>query len=142
MKTAVIETKSSEAIANLRIASDNRANLLLLSSSLLTDRMFLHSNFLEVLNQAAGVKIWATSAGNPRFQNLWRKSKAIIEAFPEVGPFKWFPYNLLCELNNFVWDFRHQPLSRVSMWHDVGSKQKMIYIHTALLPARLLSLVR
>jgi hypothetical protein len=139
---AVVTEKLSSAINRQTQQTHQDLKVLLLSSSLLTDRMFLHSDFLRVLSEGAQVKIWATSAKNPRFYDLWGRSNAQIEEFPKVAPFKGFPYNLLRRLNNSMWDFRFDRPSRQSMWKHVRSKDKSIYVTSTLIPARLLALIK
>src|SRR4030095_10064307 len=89
-------------------------NLLVLSSSLLTDRMFLHTRFLDILSQEATTRVWATSAENPRFRKTWNATGAKVEGFPEIQPFREFPHNYLRRLNELTWDFRQLPPSRLS----------------------------
>jgi hypothetical protein len=118
----------------------NLPKLLVLSSSLLTDRMFLYSQFLGALSKRALVTLWATSAGNPVFQRVWSDTPAHVEEFPEVGPFKEFPHNYLRRLNEFVWDYRQQSPSRMSVMRHVRGKNQSYHIRALKLPARGLAL--
>lgn len=119
-----------------------RPELLLMSTSLLTDRMFIHTRCLDVLAESASVKVWASSMQNPRCQPIWSSAEGVVERFPRVAPFKEFPYNLLRRVNEFAWDFRQQPPSRLSMWRHVRSKQVGPVTSALRLPARLCSLLR
>jgi glycosyltransferase involved in cell wall biosynthesis len=118
------------------------SDILLLSSSLLTDRMFLYTKFLEKLDETAKVKIWATSARNPSFQEMWRKSVVSVETFPQIEPFKTFPYNYLRWINELVWDYSLDSPSRMSMLKHVRNKSWDISRHSLKIPARVLSLLR
>src|SRR4051812_44513115 len=89
--------------------------VVVLTSSLLTDRMLLYTRFLDVLNDGASATVWATTAREERFRSLWDASPAAVERFPAVRPFREFPHNYLRRLNEYVWDFRQRPPSRLSM---------------------------
>jgi hypothetical protein len=116
--------------------------VVVLSSSLLTDRMFLYTEFLETLEEFASTKVWATSANSPYGEALWSGSPVRIESFPEVRAFREFPHNYLRRLNEFVWDLRQQPPSRLSMMRHVRAKHQKLSIRMLKLPAILLSLMR
>ena len=122
--------------------NERNAHILVLSTSLLTDRVFLYTRFLERLGQQATVTVWANSANLPRNRDLWRSSRSEIEGFPRVGPFREFPHNFLRRLNEFVWDYRHRPPSRLSMWQHVRSRTIPGSIRALRLPARFLALMR
>jgi hypothetical protein len=119
-----------------------RPDVLLLSSSLLRDRILLYTPFLNVLRRDASVKVWAGSARNPRFREVWGASPAIVEDFPKVHPFKEFPYNYLRRLNEFTWDFRQRPPSRLSMMRHIRDKSQNASIRALKLPARVLALMK
>jgi len=116
--------------------------VLVLSSSLLTDRMFLYTNFLNRLNKDCNIKLWAMSAHTPRFQQVWNESPAHVEEFPAIRAFKEIPHNYLRRLNEFVWDFRQQPPSRLSMTRHMRNKQQRKHISFLKVPARVLALAR
>lgn len=125
------------SIAQLRRTADgcttnpskaNLPGLLLMTSSLLTDRMFLHTGLLDALSENFAVEVWATSARNPRLQKLWNGAKAVVSEFPEVHPFKEFPYNQLRRLNESVWDSYHRPPSRLSAMRHVRKKNLQTYL--------------
>lgn len=108
---------------------------LLLSSSLLTDRMILYSDFLSTLADENDVSVWATSLANGA-SALWANAPADVEAFPPVHPFREFPYNYLRRLNEFAWDFRLRPPSRMSMMRHVRNKIQARHVRALRLPAR------
>lgn len=116
--------------------------VLVLSSSLLTDRMLLHSGFIDELNEFAPVEVWATSAGNPKFLEAWRGSQAKIAKFPEVLSFREFPHNYLRRLNEYTWDFRQRPPSRMSMMRHVRDREMHACVRALKMPARLLAALR
>lgn len=116
-------------------------NVLLLSSSLLTDRMLQHGGVLEGLRGIARTTVWATSAGKSGSPE-WTRSPGVHAAFPEIRPFREFPFNYLRRLNEFTWDFRYRPPSRLSMIRHVRNKIQPAYIRALQLPARLLALLR
>jgi hypothetical protein len=116
--------------------------VLVLSTSLLTDRMFLYTRFLNELSKSSSVRVWAMSASSPQFQHLWHDTPAQVAEFPEVVPLKEFPHNYLRRLNEFVWDYRHQPPSRLSMDRHVRNKNQKMFIRALKLPARALALFK
>src|SRR5206468_12401386 len=117
-------------------------DVLVLSSSLFTDRIFLYTQFLDVLNRQASVKVWATSALNPDFREQWTSPSAVIENFPAFAPFREIPYNYLRRLNEFVWDFRQRPPSRLSMMRHLWNETQKPHIRALKLPARALALIK
>lgn len=116
--------------------------ILVLSSSLLDDRKLLYTGFADELSGKAKLRIWATSARNPHFRAAWERTPAVINALPPVKPFKEFPYNHLRRLNEFIWDFRLRPPSRLSMMRHVRNKREKLYIRSLKLPARALAAMR
>jgi hypothetical protein len=116
-----------------------KPSVLVLSSSLLVDRMLIYTDFLDVLQEAANPTVWATSAQNPDYQTLWRSMDVSIEDFPRVDGFREFPHNYLRRLNEYVWDFRKRPPSRISMARHVRDKQQPFSIRALKLPARILA---
>lgn len=116
--------------------SARRLRVLTLSSSLLTDRTLLHTDFLAALRDAADVKLWATSANNPRHEFLPRD---VVEPFPAIRPYKEFPYNYLRRLNDFAWDYRLQPPSRISMNRHIKIRREKALISALRIPARVMA---
>jgi CDP-Glycerol:Poly(glycerophosphate) glycerophosphotransferase len=127
---------------NRKQEEEDRIEILLMSSSLLTDRMFLHTRFISELQNEAHVTIWATSLQNPRFRDLWSECPARVEPFPEVNAYKEFPYTHLRRLNEFVWDFRQRPPGRLSAMRHIRNKEHKSYIRALKLPARALAAMK
>jgi hypothetical protein len=113
-----------------------RPKVLLLSSSLLTDRMLQYTRLLETLADEASVEVWAMSARNPRFGDVWAQTRATVKEFPAIRPYREFPYNFARRLNDFVWDYRLRPPSRLSMARHVRDKTQPLAIRALKLPAR------
>lgn len=91
-----------------------RPRILILSSSLLTDRMLLWSDCVGHLAERSEVEIWAASCGADARRDPWSDLEARVRTFPEVGPFR-ERFNLLRRVNEAVWDARLRPPSRLSM---------------------------
>jgi len=109
------ETVKSKATESHRCPTAAKPKLLLLTSSLLTDRMMLYSSFFEELASRSQIKIWATSCANPLFREMWESLENIeVEEFPAVEEFPRI-FNYLRRLNEFAWDARQRLPSRVSM---------------------------
>ncbi|MEP6901968.1 MAG: CDP-glycerol glycerophosphotransferase family protein [Actinomycetota bacterium] len=125
-----------------KIIKKNRSKILLLSSSLLVDRVFLYTNLIETLKQSSDVTIWATSVGNNQNSSIWNETDVKVENFPKILPFREFPYNFLRRLNEFIWDYRFPLPSRTSMRRHVRNKQQNFLIRALKLPARFLAMLR
>lgn len=119
-----------------------RSRILLLTSSLLVDRVLIHTNLVESLSRFGEPIVWAVSRGDGRNSSVWTNCPAKVEAFPRVDPFKAFPYIYLRRLNEFVWDFRHRIPSRTSAEQHIREKKRSPSIRALKLPARLLALCR
>src|SRR5688500_5789207 len=91
-----------------RPQADKFPHILLLSSSLLTDRMLQHTRLLENLNAVAIPEVWAMSARNPRFKAVWDSVPTAVKAFPEIRPLREV-LNYLRRLNEFAWDYLQRP---------------------------------
>ncbi|WP_406700184.1 hypothetical protein V5E97_15275 [Singulisphaera sp. Ch08] len=116
--------------------------VVVLSSSLLTDRMLLFTRFLDELSQGTCATVWATTAREERFRDLWDSASAIVEPFPAVRPFREFPHNYLRRFNEYVWDFRQRPPSRLSMMRHVRKRTRARHVRALELPARVLARLR
>lgn len=116
-------------------------NILLLSTSLLVDRVFLHTELVNRLSEIGNVKVWASSINDDANSGLWSDVKAEIQPFPKVSPFKEFPYNFLRRFDEYVWDCRLRTPSRLSMQSHVRDKQRSFAVRALKLPAKLYSLV-
>ncbi|NLC57700.1 MAG: hypothetical protein GX774_12745 [Armatimonadetes bacterium] len=117
-------------------------SVLILSSSLLTDRMLLYSTFLPELLRHVPVTVWATSARSEAQRHAWERCEAVVESFPAVRAFREFPYNYLRRLNEFAWDFRQRPPSRLSMMRHVRDKTQSALVRSLKAPARMVALLR
>jgi hypothetical protein len=115
--------------------------LVLLSTSLLTDRMLLYTELLQELSKYASITVWASSARNPGFRDVWAASGVAVEGLPEVYPFSEFPYNYLRRLNEFIWDFRQRPPSRLSIMRHIRDKKQKLRIRALRFPAWALAIM-
>lgn len=125
--------------------SDNgveQTRIVLLSSSLLTDRMFLYTNFLNVLSERCDVTVWAASRRSLQLQQTWQDAPVVVEEFPEIGSFREFPHNYFRRLNEFIWDYRHQAPSRLSMMRHIRDRNYSTPVRALKLPARALAMLR
>src|SRR6185295_18586712 len=130
--------KPTDRISSLK----SKPEVLILSSSLFVDRVFLYTRFLDQLNSKASARVWATSSRNPHFRKAWSDSPALVEEFPEVLPFKEFPYNYLRRLNEYAWDFRQRPPSRMSMMRHIWNTSHKASVRALKVPARALALLK
>lgn len=130
--TATIATSQK----TLSRADAQQLRVLALSSSLLTDRMLLYSDFLPTLEREAEVNLWATSANNDTHQFL---PTDVVERFPAVKPFKEFPYNYLRRFNELVWDYRLRPPSRQKRVERLANPLLRRTMQAMTLPAKLLA---
>lgn len=96
--------------------------VLLLTSSLLTDRMLTYSEAIGAIAASGPVVVWATSARRDNAQP-WGEVDATVEAMPEVAGFREY-VNLLRRVNEYAWDARLQPPSRLSMERLVRSRSR------------------
>lgn len=89
---------------------------IVLSSSLLVDRMLLYTGFLpELLKEGAHVDVWASSAQNPAYRDLWAAQPVHTRPLPDVRPFRELIHNYPRRLNEAIWDHRQLEPSRISM---------------------------
>jgi len=137
----MLSTLNAQSLAKPMTEAE-RWRVVVLSSSLLTDRMLFHTEFLPALRPAAEVKLWTMSARQSESAILQAGMMADdIEPFPAIKPFKEFPYNYLRRLNDLVWDYRLRSPSRMSkMKHQPGYKHPLM--RALKIPARLLSLFK
>jgi hypothetical protein len=131
MPSLIEQSKSPSATTH------RRPSVLILTSSLLTDRMLLYSGCLQQLSEDCRVRVWAASARNAEFVASWKESAAEVEEFPQVGSFREFPFNMARRLNEFAWDYRLQPPSRLSMRRHVRSKNESLKVRWLAAPGRL-----
>jgi hypothetical protein len=98
------------------VASSSR-RVVLLSSSLLTERMILHSSFANSVATVGGsVHLWSSAHTDGPQQ---ARAGLNVERFPSVAPYPYLPYDLLRRFNDRVWDARLQLPCRVSMTRHV-----------------------
>lgn len=94
------------------------------------------------LSEKGNVNIWASSYENTESGFSWKEIEAQVESFPLIKPFKEIPYNYLRRLNEFVWDYRYQLPSRMSMMKHVRDKTTHFRIRALKPPANVLSFFR
>jgi len=97
--------------ARARHAPARTWDFLVLSSSLLTERMLVHTEFLDVLGARGSIAMWTMG----RALRDGERAGARVEAFPEIHPYREFPYYYLRRLNDFAWDAVLRNPSRVSI---------------------------
>ena len=84
--------------------NERRLNeILILSTSLLDDRKLVYSGVIDHLTDQVGVNIWAASRRNPGTREMWSGVSAAVSSFPEIVPFREFPYAYLRHVNNAAW---------------------------------------
>lgn len=121
------------------VKDDRQKSFLLLTSSLLVDRVFQYTRLVESLSRSGKVRIWASSIDNDNVSSVWENLPAEVEPMPEVFPFKEMPHNYLRRLNEFVWDYRLQPPSRMSVLRHVRNKSQKFHVRALKFPARFLA---
>ena len=97
--------------------------LLAMSPTVLIDRVYLHTDFLSVLNQGCRTTVWSSSADDPSFRPLWERTGADFHPFPSVAPLKGFPHSILRRVNDYAWDLRIPSASKQSMNRLLGRGQ-------------------
>jgi len=100
--------------------------------------MLLHTRFLDILEDEASLSVWATSARHNHFRDAWKSTSVEVEPFPKIFQFKEI-YNYLRRLNDFVWDFRKSPPSRLSM---MRYKKYSAIMRSIRLSARVLAFLK
>jgi hypothetical protein len=119
-----------------------KPRVVVLSSSLLTDRMFRYTGFMRTLAENARPSIWAMSARKGEERQWGRDASVDVETFPQVRGFREYPYNYLRRLNEYVWDYYQKPPSRLSMTRHVKDKMVPWNIQVLKAPARVLAAAR
>ncbi len=119
-----------------------KPHILLLSTSLLVNRVFLYTQLVPRLAEKGNVTIWATSFDAENDTDVWSQSEARVESFPKVRPFREFPYNYLRRLNEYVWDYRYKLPSRMSMMKHRRDKQSEFYIRALKPMAKVMAFLR
>jgi hypothetical protein len=118
------------------------SKVLLLSSSLLVDRVLLHTNLIPSLGETADVSVWATSAEVDQYASAWKTVDADVEPFPAVRAFREIPHNYLRRLNEYMWDYRLPSPSRLSMSRHANGHNRRASVRALKLPARLFTMLR
>lgn len=113
-------------------------SVVVLSSSLLTDRMLRYSGWGECLETFIGVEIWATASPSKSDQGVNGKVVPILP-LPRVQGFREFPHNYLRRLNEFTWDYRLKTPSRLSMIEKVRNRTQSVRVKALKAPARLMA---
>lgn len=124
------------------VAAAGQPRVLILSTSMLTDRILLHTELLETLAAGASIDVWANPNSSHAPARLWAGCPASVETFPEVLPFREFPYNVLRRLNDFAWDFRLRAPSKLSIWKHVRRHHTQLVVRAARALGRLLAAAR
>lgn len=86
--------------------------LIILSSSLFTDRVLLYSTFASAINRDAYIEVWSTSF--PQNKNEWEEKGYIIKPFPKVNNFR-ERHNVLRFTNHHLWNYKLDATSIKSM---------------------------
>jgi hypothetical protein len=119
-----------------------KSRLLILTTSLLTDRMLWYSGFFPQLRDHFDVTTWAWGSSDPRVADSWNAPSVALEDFPAVEHFRMFPHTYLRRLNELVWDHRLQPPSRLSHRRHVEDRRMNPWMRTAKIPARVLAAMK
>lgn len=92
----------------------DRRRILILTSSLLTDRMLLYSSFFETLLPHAEVEVWAASMATN--SHVWSQVKEQIDVrtLPARIPRRMFPWTYLSRACEHAFDLRSPSPSRQS----------------------------
>lgn len=119
-----------------------QSKILLLSSSLLVDRVFVHTDLIETLCAFGEPIVWAVSRGDRHNSAVWENCPTRVEKFPAIAPFRIFPHTYLRRLNEFVWDYRRPIPSRESVRRHRWNKSEPFSMRALKIPARLLTACR
>ena len=87
-----------------------KPKIIILTSSLLNDRMILFNNFLPTLAKHADVYLWANAFNNPSYQNIDIEG-VHVQPLPHVKDMR-FPLQMLRRLNDYAWDAKKLTKSR------------------------------
>ncbi len=136
-------SSGSPVKAQNKAASDEQAHqILLLSTSLLVDRVFRYTGLMDRLLGKSKVEIWNSSLNNPSESGFGVAPNLSVLSFPEVRPFRELRHNLIRRLNEYVWDYRFRPPSRMSMMKHRRNPQSGLLIKAIKPLARTLALLR
>ena len=101
----------------------NRKPIVVLTSSLLTDRMLVYTDFLAQLSRERDVVVWSTSARNVENESIWSTAPAKVEPFPRVREYR-EAYNYLRRVNEAAWDVALDMTSRKSFYRLARSTHR------------------
>ena len=125
------------AHTNVPLKAGSMKKILILSSSLLTDRILRYSGCLKTLTEHAETHIWTASADHETGREAWQAYSESVQAspFPEVRAYRQIPFNYLRRMNEFAWDFKLRPPSRLSMDRHRRSKRMSKRVRAMRIPA-------
>lgn len=135
-------TKTEQIKVEPQLETPPLLKTVILSSSLLTERMLLYSSLLPALEDRAQVELWTTSDKNLNFKDENGAALTNVEPFPLIKPFREFPYNHLRRMNEFAWDYRLRPPSRIGEMRRIRDKETRLHIRSLKLPARVLAMLK
>ncbi len=122
-------------------AGGRRPRIVVLSSSLLTDRMLMHTHFRQRLSAGADVQLWTMSASSPNFVPPELVDGCEILPLPAMIPFKQFPYNYARRMNEAAWDFAQKSPSRASIRKHIPNRWGGKWVQATTLPGRLAAML-
>lgn len=115
---------------------------LMLSTSLLVDRVFLYTDLIPSLKNHGDVSVWASSCDGPNAESVWKNIGVEVEGFPHVAAFREMPHNFLRRFNEYIWDYRYAVPSRISMMRHVRDRNAPAVIRALKPPAKLMAMMR
>ncbi|MFN0279980.1 MAG: CDP-glycerol glycerophosphotransferase family protein [Pyrinomonadaceae bacterium] len=136
-KSNASELKTTPIMPNDDGVPSGKLRTLLMTCQPLTKRMMLHSKWLTKLTAESETIVWSTGLENEKKLAEWTDTQCTAESFPEVRPYREFPFNYLRRFNEFVWDYRLQPPSRLSMLEHVRLERYTPSIKRLFRPAKL-----
>jgi hypothetical protein len=139
MKTFGFSHQNNTANSSIEKNNDQKPRIILLTSSLLVDRVFLYTNLIKSLDEFCDVTIWATSKENDQYTSIWNEVNVKVESFPKIKPFMEVPHNYLRRLNEFAWDYQFTLPSRMSMLRHVRNKSQRASVKALKIPAWLIA---
>lgn len=116
-----------------------RHKYLLLSTSLLVDRVYLYTGLVDELATNGEVAIWASSYADADAESSWSDINGELSSLPTVRSFREMPHNFLRRFNEYIWDYRYQLPSRMSMMEHVRDKHLSFKMRALKPPARALA---
>lgn len=142
LEAASPQLRDVETTMNLGDDKPKQLKVLLLSTSLLVDRVFRYSGLIDRLSKFGNIEIWNSSFDEDAPLETPGGGEAQITPFPEVRAFREFRHNFPRRLNEFVWDYRHRPVSRMSIMRHRRDRDSHLAVRALRLPARLLAAMR